>query len=438
MDEANNILNKYLKINDCVVIANSGGPDSMCLLHLLIEFRKKTNIKIICAHVNHKVRLESEEEEIFVKNFCDNNDVTFELLKIEEYSDDNFHQYARNKRYDFFESLIKKYNASFLMTAHHGDDLMESVLMRIVRGSTLKGYAGFESVINRKNYTILRPLIFETKSSILEYNIENKIEYVTDASNLKDAYTRNRYRKYILPELKKEDENVHCKFKKFSDLLLEVEDFISKQVDEIFSKLYIDNKLDLNEFKINDKFLQKRVIQFILNNIYQDEIYLVSDKHTDLILNLIYSNNSNGYLYLPLDKVILKDRDMLFFDIELNSKEYNYIFNNEQILPNGYKISLISEVSENNNFICKLNSNDVKLPLRIRTRQAGDVMCVKHMTGTKKINDIFTDSKVSLLEREIWPIVTDSDNKIVWLPGLKKSNFDIEKDENYDIILKYH
>ncbi len=438
MIESKNMLKQYIRKNDCIVIANSGGPDSMCLLHLLLDYRKDTNIQIICAHVNHKVRLESDSEEMFVKNFCVANDVIFEVLKIDEYSDDNFHQYARNKRYEFFESLIKKYNAKFLMTAHHGDDLIESVLMRVVRGSTIKGYAGFESVLKRNNYTILRPLIFETKSSILEYNNENKIEYVTDVSNLKDVYTRNRYRKYILPELKKEDDNVHHKFKKFSDSLIETEKYIEKQTEDIFNCVYVDNKLDLLKFKKIDIFIQKRLIQYILNKIYKDNVYLITDKHTNIILNIIDSGNPNGYIYLPLNKIILKNRDILFFDIDLIDKEYKYVFNKEQILPNGFKISLINEVGENSNFICRLNSKEVKLPLIVRTRRDGEVMSVKNMAGSKKINDIFTDSKISLLEREIWPIVTDSDDKVVWLPGLKKSKFDIEKDKIYDIILKYH
>ena len=121
----------------------SGGPDSMALLHVLQLVKKDIDIRIICAHVNHNQRDESDEEEKYVKKYCKMNDIIFECIKINQWGDDNFENEARSRRYKFFEELIENYNAKFLMTAHHADDLIETILMRIVRGSTLKGYSGF-------------------------------------------------------------------------------------------------------------------------------------------------------------------------------------------------------------------------------------------------------------------------------------------------------
>ena len=156
-----------LKEEENIVIALSGGPDSMALLYLFLQIRKQKKINIICIHINHNIRKESEEE----KKFVEINNVIFEYRKIETYKEGKFtEETARKKRYEYFDEIIDKYKAKYLFTAHHGDDLVETMLMRIVRGSTLKGYSGFEKVAQRENYQIVRPFISQTKEDILTYN----------------------------------------------------------------------------------------------------------------------------------------------------------------------------------------------------------------------------------------------------------------------------
>ena len=173
-----------------VIVACSGGPDSMMLLHVLHTL----NFKVVCAHVNHKTRVETEEEYQFVQNYCDINNILFEGTEITESVTENFENYAREFRYNFFQDLAKKYNTSYLFTAHHGDDLVETVLMRVTRGSSLKGYRGFDKVSKRGNLTIIRPFVYITKEYILNYLSDNNIEYRIDNSNKSDDYTRNRFR----------------------------------------------------------------------------------------------------------------------------------------------------------------------------------------------------------------------------------------------------
>ena len=124
------------------------------------------------------------------------------------------------------------------MTAHHGDDLMETILMRIVRGSTLKGYSGFEKIVDNEFYKTIRPLVFLTKDYIKEYDDKNNIPYVVDNSNFKDKYTRNRFRKNVLPFLKSEDMNVHEKFLKFSETLEEYDEFINNEIHKTINMVY--------------------------------------------------------------------------------------------------------------------------------------------------------------------------------------------------------
>lgn len=433
MEEAN------FKYGDTVVVAVSGGPDSMALLHMANRVKKALDLTIVCAHVNHNVRKESDDEKVFVEKFCMHNGIVFESMKIEDYGDDNFHNEARSKRYAYFHQIVKKYNSQYLLTAHHGDDLIESILMRIVRGSTLRGYSGFSKIVKMKDYIIYRPLIHATKDEIFSYCKKNKISFVQDASNQKDVYTRNRFRKYIVPQIKKEDPKVHNKFYKFSRTLLEYNEYIDKQVEKKIKRVFPQNVLNIEEFKKEERVIQMKIIYYILEHIYEDDLMLITDHHADLLYSMIMSNKANIKVYLPNNIKAIKTYNTLILTLEpMKANEYEIEVIKYLNLPNGKNIEVVEKTSLKNNNVCFLNSEEIKLPLRVRTRKNGDKMKVKGMLGSKKINDIFIDEKISAYERDMWPIVTDSNGTIVWLPGLKKSIYDKTKGEKYDIILKYY
>lgn len=441
MDKAYDFILKNIDLHygEPVVVGVSGGPDSMALLHLLTEVRKTLDIKIICAHVNHNVRAESSDEKIFVENFCEQNNIIFEFMKIEDYSDDNFHNEARSKRYNYFGDIIKKYGARYLFTAHHGDDLMETILMRIVRGSTLRGYSGFSKIVNMGDFIILRPLINATKEEIYAYDKKHKISYVTDKSNEKDVYTRNRFRKYIVPQFKKEDINVHQKFYKFSKTLIEYSDYIDRVASTKIKKIYVQNVLNIEKFLEEEKVIQMKIIYYILEHIYTDDLMLITDRHAELLYNLIVSKRANLKIHLPNNIMAVKEYNTCTL-IKQSGKntDYEIELNEFANLPNGKNIEVVKRSSTISNNICRLNSNEVKLPLHIRNRRNGDKISVKGMLGSKKVNDIFIDEKIPCLSRDLWPVVVDSTNTIIWVPGLKKSKFDKTKEEMYDIILKYY
>jgi len=261
-----------IRYRDIVALGISGGPDSMALLDLIIKLKSELDLIVIVCHVNHNIREESKEEEIYLREFCREQGLQFEFMKIENYGDDNFHNEARSIRYNFFDNVCKENNARFLMTAHHGDDLIETILMRIVRGSTLKGYSGFSKVIERDDYTILRPLVTVTKKELEDYCKDNKIKYFIDNSNMKDTYTRNRYRKYVLPFLKNEDAMVHEKFLKFSETLMEYNNYIDKEMYLVINKVFKDGVLDIYKFRELDHLIQTKIIYNILEKIYGDDL----------------------------------------------------------------------------------------------------------------------------------------------------------------------
>lgn len=433
-------IDDYFKFNtnDTIVVGCSTGPDSMALVDMLIKVRDKYNLSLIIAHVNHNLRKQSYEEAEYMKSYCETNNLVFETMTIESYGDDNFHNEAHNIRYNYFDSLVEKYGANYLMTAHHGDDLIETILMRMVRGSNLNGYSGFKKIIDKGTYKIVRPLINFTKEELTQYDEENNIKYYVDESNDKDKYTRNRYRKYILPFLKEEDKNVHLKFLKFSKTLENVNEYLEVEKNKAINRTILNNKIIVSEFIKEAEFIQREILYHLLSLYYNDDLILINDRHIDLILNVIKGKKANCIINLPNDVYMSKSYD----SVELKKSteiisSYEVEFDNYVLLPNNHIVEKVSEIKGNSNSVTRLSSSDIVLPLTIRTRKVGDRITVKGMNKSKKVKDIFIDSKIPLAHRDSWPIVVDATGKIIWIPGIKKSIFDKSKDDNYDIILKY-
>ena len=429
--------NLNIKKNDNIIVAVSFGPDSMMLLDVIRNYYTKN--KIICAHVHHNHRKESDEEALLLQKYCNENNIKFEMMKINTYKNDRFtEEEARNKRYEFFDLLMNKYNSKFLFTAHHGDDLIETILMRLTRGSSLKGYSGIPLVSKRGCYNLVRPLLYLTKQNIVNYCEENKIPYAVDKSNLDDDYTRNRYRNHILPELKKENKDVHKHFLKFSTALQEHEEFIHRITDDLYKRIIIDDFIDVNLLLKEDELLIKRVLMKYLYEIYKDDISLLNDTHIMLILDLLKSSKTNIRLTLPNKINLIKSYNRLYFDKEKAYNNYCFVLDKSVKLPNGYTAKIVENLDNTTNYFAAFNKNDIEFPLFVRTKQDGDKMEVLNMNGAKKIKDIFIDEKIDIIKRKDYPVLVDNSGKILWLPGLKKSKYDRSKKGNYDIILKYY
>ena len=431
-------LNNLLKDNDTIVIGLSGGPDSMCLLNVLLSLKKKINI--ICAHINHNIREESKKELNFVTDYCKERNLTIETTtfakkdSLSNYSE----QELREKRYEFFTLIINKHNADYLFTAHHGDDLIETILMRLTRGSTLKGYSGFQTETQKEGYKIIKPLIYTTKEEIDEYNKTNNIPSVIDNTNNEDIYTRNRYRHHILPFLKQEQSNIHLKYLKFSKELNKYYEFVDNLVNDELNKRYKNDILDITNYLELNPLIQTKIIENVLDSIYIDNLYLITDRHVELILEIIKNQKPNIEINLPADVRVIKSYNKL----KLTKKDkkitsYNILLSETTAIPNGHEILMINNTPEKSNYYLKLNSKDISLPLYVRNKKDGDKMMVKNMESYKKLKNIFIDEKIPKEERDAYPIVVDSKGEILWIPGIKKSKFDASNEEMYDIILWY-
>lgn len=405
----------------------------MALLHYLINNYKD---KLIVAHINHNVRKQSNTEELFLSNYCKDNNITFECMKITEYKENNFENEARKKRYKFYKEILTKYNSSYLFLAHHADDLMETIIMKITRGSNINGYAGIKKISYQDNYYIVRPFLDYTKQDILEYIKKYNITYYDDYTNNDITYTRNRIRHNIIPLLKKEDINIHKKFIKYSNTLNEYNDYINYEVNNIIKDIYINNTLYLDKFNIMHPFIKKNILYHILNNIYNNKDNIVKDIHIKNILNLINNSKPNITINMPNNIYVTKEYNILIFSNKYNIENYNIEFN-KKVSINNFIIEQIEDTQLNGNDICRLNSNEISLPLYIRNKKDGDYIELLGLNKKKKVKEIFIECKIPIRQRNNYPVLVDSKNNILWLPNLKKSKFNKKINEKYDIILKY-
>lgn len=427
MNNVIEFLKSKLSNEDTVIVACSGGPDSMCLLDIV----KSVTNNIIIACVNHNVRESSKEEFEYVKGFANKNNLKFEGLELTFNTLANFECNARNKRYEFLNELLEKYHGKYILTAHHGDDLIETILMRLTRGSKLSGYIG----IKKENNKYLRPLLYVTKKDIIEYLDKNQIKYFIDETNNSDEHQRNRYRKNIIPFLKKEDKNIHLKYLKYSKQLQEYDNYIKDVISSIIDKIYIYNCINIDSVKNVHPFLIKNIIYHILSKIYNNKTNIIKEKNIVDIIKLIHNPKPNVKINLPKNYIAKKEYNKIY--IEQNKeqeKKYKYILNDKLII-NDIIIKKVDKEEKDDNTICRLNNKDIKFPLYIRNRIDGDYIILKGLNKKKKVKDIFIEKKIPKEKRDKYPLLTDANNNILWIPNLKKSKYISKKDEIYDIIL---
>ena len=321
------------------------------------------------------------------------------------------------------------------MLAHHGDDLIETIMMKIVRGSNIEGYAGIKMYSQMKDYQIIRPLLYFTKDDLIKYNKDNQIKYYIDSTNDDTNYTRNRYRKNLLPLLKKEDKLVHLKFLKYSQTLQEYNEYIEKVTNNLIKETYKDNIIDIELFKKEHPLIQKNIIFNILKNIYNNIDNIIKEKNISDIIKLANSKKPNAIINLPKEYIAKKEYQYIYI-IKKDKEEYNYCIElKDKINIDNITIEKISNCDTSGNNVCKLNSKNITLPIYIRNKKNGDYIELLGTNGKKKISDIFIEKKIPKSIRNKYPILVDKNDKVLWIPNLKKSKYNVKKNEFCDIIL---
>lgn len=425
--------------NMSMAVGVSGGPDSLALLHFLSEQRERNSLKIVAVHVDHMFRGdESYQDALFVKDFCKKRDIPFEMKRIDvpAYMREtglSSQQAARACRYSFFEQVMEKHQLQYIALGHHGDDQVETVLMRLTRGSSGKARAGMPFSRQFGPFTIFRPFLCLTKEELEVYCSVNLLEPRIDPSNEKAYYSRNRFRKSVLPFLKEENPAVHEHFQRFSEEMQMDEDYLieltSEELNKVMKKEDKRITISISSFQEMPMPLQRRGIKLILNYLYNDRPASLSAIHIEKVFSIIRNPHPSGTLDFPSGLRIIRSYGNCHFELdppERQSYRFELSGPGQLILPNGGVIDaqLLNGAHEreisNDCFIVDLEQTGT--PLIIRTRQNGDRISLKGMACSKKVKDIFIDMKIPLAQRDDWPIITDGDGRVLWLPGLKKSN----------------
>ncbi|WP_071396746.1 tRNA lysidine(34) synthetase TilS [Bacillus tuaregi] len=435
-----------------LLVGVSGGPDSLALLHLLWKKQKQQDFYLVVAHVDHMFRgMESYNEAKFVEQFCQERHIPFAMKRVNvpeyiERTGKSSQVSSRECRYEFFAEVVREHRLTHIALAHHGDDQIETILMRLTRGSSGTARAGIPFIRRFGDVFIVRPFLVLSRREIEEYCLEHELNPRRDPSNEKDVYLRNRFRNHVVPFLKQENQQVHEHFQRFSEELLQDEELLQELTKEKMNTVWKDKQanritIDIDAFQAMPIPLQRRGIHLILNYLYEKKPASLSAVHIEQFFSLIKGNNPSGRLDFPYGLKVKRSYRMCHFVFNADSVEEGFCIEanqpGEYFLPNGDSVLLEYTACEE---ILKdsilLNKKAVMLPIIIRTRKPGDRMSLKGMEGSKKIKRIFIDEKVPLGERDTWPVITDGQNRVLWLPGLKESREAslVNKDENYLLI----
>ncbi|MGM9900079.1 MAG: tRNA lysidine(34) synthetase TilS [Bacilli bacterium] len=399
-----------------VVVACSTGVDSMTLLTLVMQVCKHDNI--VVAHVNHKKRLQSDQEEIYIKTFCEENNLKYYIKHLDHIDTGNFQSLAREKRYEFFDEVVKSENAKYLLLAHHADDNIETILMRLLKSSSLKGYAGIEKKTYYHNYYIYRPFLDIPKLRIQEYANNTNIKYYEDDSNQTLDYTRNRIRHLIVPILLEENPNLYEAVSYYSKTLLSANNIIeNNEISFIENKIVTNNingeishTINIDDLLSLDDFMQKQILFRLLRK------YNLSHKCIEEIIKKIKSQKSSIVSEITPKLALIKEhKRIIFTEASIKPLNFNITINGEGIydLPNGRKI----EISKNNcNFF---TTNDVlcyniqDLPIIIRTR------VVKDKIKNTLVSDYLTKLKLPYMIKKDILLLCDCKNNVIAVLGHK-------------------
>jgi len=318
-------INKFnlIENGDKIVLGVSGGPDSISMLNILQDIRKdekiELNFEIVVAHINHMIREEAKEEELYVKAYCYKNDIEFysksiDVKKLANTNKIGTEEAGRNARYKFFNEILEKTNSNKIAIAHNKNDNAETMIMNILRGTGISGLKGIES--KRERY--IRPLIECEREEIERYCEEKNLKPKIDKTNFENEYTRNKIRNIVIPYIKQEfNPNIVNTLERLSNLVKEEEKYIEKQVKSTYNEVIIEEKekeiiLDLKKFNIQEKVIKSRLILYTITRLFGTS-QGIEKIHIEDIIKLCNNNIGNKYL-TPNKKIkILVKNHKIYF-----------------------------------------------------------------------------------------------------------------------------
>lgn len=310
------ITDKFPSRNTTLIVAVSGGIDSVALLHLLLPLSANFNWELIVAHLDHRLRKESGQDLKFVSNLSSQLGLEFvskkiDIKKLAKQQKKTIEEAGRDARYNFFNELSNKYKKCVIVTAHTADDQLETIVMNWLRGAALRGLTGMKI----KGKKLWRPLLNFEKKELISFAKKYKLKFKEDKTNKNLYYTRNKVRHILLPKLKKLNKSFNKVILRNANVLSGLEDFIDEQIETAVVKTKLKNNKNFVSFQMKPflklhNFIQSELLLYTIELIKgnrQD----IKKIHLDEIYKVINSSKPKSYKQLPSKLLLVKAYDKI-------------------------------------------------------------------------------------------------------------------------------
>lgn len=407
-DKVSLTLNEYnmLKSTDKVIVALSGGADSVALLSVLNSLKEEINLTIYAAHVNHMIRgQESDKDEKYVTDLCDMLGIRLFVKRVDvpalaQQQKISLELCGRNERYKFFEELSIKYGAK-VATAHTASDNVETVLYNLSRGTSVTGLCGIRPV---RDY-IIRPLILCSREEVERYCVDNMLFYVTDSTNLTDDYTRNNIRHNVVPVLSQLNKDLCNTVSRMCRSMTEIKAFIDNYSEKELKNCKTEHGYSSDKLLSLDSAILTNAIFMIAKDGGADITY----RHAELI---VQSLSCGGSVDLPDKKravckqgvlrIVDCEHSDVSFECKLKDCEFARFISKEELKN-------INKNLLNNCINCDIITDDTV----VRTRREGDTFTLSHRGVTKTLKKLFNELKIPAEKRDSLLVVAN-DSTVLW------------------------
>ncbi len=421
-----------------LVVAVSGGVDSVSLLHMLAQLQQFYNWQFVVAHYDHKVRPDSYKDVELTAQLAEENGMRFNL---EKYTGGQTSEAAlRKARYEYLESLRQDLNFDRIVTAHHADDAIETAIFNTIRGSDRHGITAMRA---RRGH-LVRPLLPFHKAELIAYAGLQNLSYREDSTNADIGFSRNFVRKVLVPQGSLNYRNFHHSFTKRLNDLLRLNQQIDYQLDELLQSIVVSQTtstvvVNKEEFLILPRPVATNLLVHIIRklqpgtsiskqNLAQAEKFLRTAKNGS-------SQHLKSGLHLELGYDTFKVTCQSDKPVPSPKRSAHVLTTQKPFENESFRLSV-----QPSTFSIDDESENIVVPhqkLLVRHRQPGDRIYPVGMAGSKKLQDIFVDKKVPRSMRDIWPVVVNSRNEIVWLPQLAKDRRSITDKQEKNIRIKF-
>ncbi|AOY75161.1 tRNA lysidine(34) synthetase TilS [Clostridium formicaceticum] len=440
LDKVKKTIKKHnlMDIGDKVIVAVSGGPDSIALLHILHSLREEFKLQLYAAHLNHNFRgIEAQMDAQYVAKFCEELKILsfIKSMDVPKYAKEqgvSAEEAGRILRYEFFGEVVERVGATKIAVAHNQNDQAETVLMRLLRGTGIQGL----TAIHHERGKIIRPLLDVNRKEIEEYCAQYNLSPRIDETNLEPIYHRNKIRLELIPYIQEHyNPSIIESLAKTAEILKKDNEFMEEVARDAYNQVKLEKAqgcLALSIEGINKihPALQSRIFRLATEELVGKKEGL-EYKHIQGIIELLQKNETGKKILLAMGIVVKTSYNKIIFTIKDEEEEANFYY---ELRENGHlsideikgeiftKVVMREDMKgiSRDKYVKCFDYDKVKEGLNVRNRREGDRFWPLGLVGSKKLKDFYIDYKIERDKRNEIPLVCDG-NEIMWVVGYRIS-----------------